>query len=242
MASNRAHRLSRIDYWPGFVDAMATLLLVFVFLLSVFILAQFFLGQEVTNKDTVLTRLNAQIAELTEMLALEKSGSRDLQDTIATLQANLASSQSERTRLQGIIDSNGSAAGDASGRIASLEGDLKSQQQVSQSALAQVELLNQQIAALRRQLAALEDALNASESRNADSQTQIADLGRRLNVALAQRVQELSQYRSDFFGRAQEDSRRPAGHRGGRRPFRAAGLGALLHRQRRSLRLGEGRA
>ena len=201
MASNRAHRLSRIDYWPGFVDAMATLLLVFVFLLSVFILAQFFLGQEVTNKDTVLTRLNAQIAELTEMLALEKSGSRDLQDTIATLQANLASSQSDRTRLQGIINSNGNAAGDASGRIASLEGDLKSQQQVSQSALAQVELLNQQIAALRRQLAALEDALNASESRNADSQTQIADLGRRLNVALAQRVQELSQYRSDFFGR-----------------------------------------
>ena len=90
MAINRAHRLTRIDYWPGFVDAMATLLLVFVFLLSVFILAQFFLGQEVTSKDTVLTRLNAQIAELTELLAMEKSGSRDLQDTIATLQANLA--------------------------------------------------------------------------------------------------------------------------------------------------------
>ncbi len=72
MAANRAHRLTRIDYWPGFVDAMATLLLVFVFLLSVFILAQFFLGQEVTSKDTVLTRLNAQIAELTELLALEK--------------------------------------------------------------------------------------------------------------------------------------------------------------------------
>ena len=58
---------------------MATLLLVFVFLLSVFILAQFFLGQEVTSKDTVLNRLNAQIAELTELLSLEKSGSRDLQ-------------------------------------------------------------------------------------------------------------------------------------------------------------------
>ena len=57
---------SRIDYWPGFVDAMATLLLVFVFLLSVFILAQFFLGQEVTSKDTVLSRLNAQLAELTD--------------------------------------------------------------------------------------------------------------------------------------------------------------------------------
>ena len=104
MAVNRAHRLTRIDYWPGFVDAMATLLLVFVFLLSVFILAQFFLGQEVTSKDTVLTRLNAQIAELTDLLAMEKSGSRDLQDTIATLQANLAASESDRNRLQGLVD------------------------------------------------------------------------------------------------------------------------------------------
>jgi chemotaxis protein MotB len=200
MAINRAHRLTRIDYWPGFVDAMATLLLVFVFLLAVFILAQFFLGQEVTSKDTVLTRLNAQIAELTDQLAMEKSSSRDLQETIATLQANLATSEGERGRLQGLIDSSGAAEGAAAGRISTLESDLKSEQDVSQHALAQVELLNQQIAALRRQLSALEEALNASESRNSESQTQIADLGQRLNVALAQRVQELSQYRSDFFG------------------------------------------
>jgi chemotaxis protein MotB len=80
MAVARARRLSaRIDYWPGFVDALATLLLVFVFLLSVFILAQFFLGQEVTSKDTVLNRLNAQIAELTDLLALESAESKSLE-------------------------------------------------------------------------------------------------------------------------------------------------------------------
>jgi chemotaxis protein MotB len=62
-------------------------------------------------------------------------------------------------------------------------------------------VLNQQIAALRRQLAALEEALDASEKRDKESQSRIADLGQRLNVALAQRVQELSRYRSDFFGR-----------------------------------------
>ena len=84
---------------------MATLLLVFVFLLSVFILAQFFLGQEVTNKDTVLYAANAQLAELTDLLSLEKSGSRDLQETLATLQANLATSEGERDRLQGLLDS-----------------------------------------------------------------------------------------------------------------------------------------
>jgi chemotaxis protein MotB len=64
--------------------------------------------------------------------------------------------------------------------------------------------LNQQISALRRQLAAIEDALSASESKDRESQAKIADLGSRLNVALAQKVQELSRYRSDFFGRLRQ--------------------------------------
>jgi chemotaxis protein MotB len=205
MATARARRtLTRIDYWPGFVDAMATLLLVFIFLLSMFILAQYFLGQEVNKKDTVLDRLNSQIAELTELLALEKAGSRDLTETVATLQANLGAAQGERDRLQGLLDSEGQQAGAAEGQVAGLTSDLKSEQEVSQRALAQVELLNQQIAALRRQIGALEQALNASESRDQASQASIADLGKRLNVALAQRVQELSRYRSDFFGRLRE--------------------------------------
>ncbi|MGE0605082.1 MAG: peptidoglycan -binding protein, partial [Xanthobacteraceae bacterium] len=65
-------------------------------------------------------------------------------------------------------------------------------------------LLNQQLAALRRQIAALEAALEASEKKEKESQTKITDLGSRLNVALAQRVQELNRYRSDFFGRLRE--------------------------------------
>ncbi len=64
--------------------------------------------------------------------------------------------------------------------------------------------MNQQIAALRRQLAAIEDALSASETKDRESQAKIADLGARLNVALAQKVQELSRYRSDFFGRLRQ--------------------------------------
>ncbi|MEO0911201.1 MAG: peptidoglycan -binding protein, partial [Pseudomonadota bacterium] len=86
----------------------------------------------------------------------------------------------------------------------SLNSQIDEERQISQRALSQVELLNQQISALRRQIAALEDALDASEDRDRESQTQIADLGKRLNVALAQRVQELNRYRSDFFGRLRE--------------------------------------
>jgi chemotaxis protein MotB len=75
---------------------------------------------------------------------------------------------------------------------------------VSQQAMSQVELLNQQIAALRAQIAAVEEALQTAEAKDKASQTKIADLGKRLNVALAQRVQELNRYRSDFFGRLRE--------------------------------------
>jgi chemotaxis protein MotB len=88
--------------------------------------------------------------------------------------------------------------------VTELSNQLDDEKRVSARAAAQVELLNQQISALRSQLAALEDALNASESRGKESQEKIADLGQRLNVALAQRVQELSRYRSDFFGRLRE--------------------------------------
>src|SRR5919107_1217962 len=116
----RRGRGGQINYWPGFVDALSTLLLAIIFLISVFTVGQFFLSRELSGRDTVLERLNHQIA------------------------------------------------------------------------------------AMRRQLAALEDALSASENRDKESQARIADLGSRLNVALAQRVQELARYRSDFFGRLRQ--------------------------------------
>ena len=90
---------------------------------------------------------------------------------------------------------------DASGQAAAFAKEIDAQRQISARALAQVDALNQQIAAMRRQLAALEDALAASEQRDKESQARIADLGSRLNVALAQKVQELARYRSEFFGR-----------------------------------------
>jgi chemotaxis protein MotB len=205
MALARNRRRERgIDYWPGFVDALSTLLLAIMFLLSVFVLAQFLLSQEITGKDAVLNRLNAQISELTQLLSLERSNKQDVEDSLANLQASLTASESERSRLQKLLDEGSGAGDEAQVRIGSLTASLDAEKQVSARALSQVELLNQQIAALRRQIAALEDALDASEKRDRESNAKIADLGKRLNVALAQRVQELNRYRSDFFGRLRE--------------------------------------
>ena len=203
LARARRHR-SGVDYWPGFVDALSTLLLAIMFLLSVFVLAQFLLSQEITGRDQVLNRLNSQINELTQLLALEQSNAQDLEDMLANVRASLSSAEGERSRLEQLLASGAGAGAAAEARATALEGELDDQRQLSQRAMSQVELLNQQIAALRSQIGALEAALEVSEQRDRESNTKIADLGRRLNVALAQRVQELNRYRSDFFGRLRE--------------------------------------
>ena len=203
MARSR-RRNGGFDYWPGFVDALSTMLLAIIFLLSIFVLAQYFLSREVSGKDVALQRLNRQIEELTSLLALERSGRTDQQSSLASLMSTLETTQRERDRLQGLISSNATQAESAGGAVAAARQELDAERQISTRAQAQVELLNQQISALRRQLAALEEALNASEQRDRESQTRIADLGSRLNVALAQKVQELARDRAEFFGRLRD--------------------------------------
>jgi chemotaxis protein MotB len=199
MALSRTRRES-MNYWPGFVDALSTLVLSVIFLLTVFMVAQFYLSQEVAGKDTALQRLNAQIARLSQLLSLEQTGKANLEDEVAKLQASLSAAENERDRLR-------AASGQATADTATtdkLNSQIDLEKQATARAIAQIENLNEQIGALRRQIAALEDALGASEKKASDAQLRIADLGQRLNVALAQRVQELSRYRSDFFGKLRE--------------------------------------
>jgi len=199
--SRRGRSAEATYYWPGFVDAMAQLLLVITFLLSVFMIAQFLLAREITGQDTVLSTLRSQIAELTELLALEQSSRSEVETTLSALTDDLKSSRDEQNRLQDLIDSLDQRRASAGSQVSELESQLSKERGLASDALAQVELLNQQLGALRRQLAVISDALEEAESRQRESKTQIADLGRRLNSALAQRVQELARFRSEFFGR-----------------------------------------
>jgi chemotaxis protein MotB len=196
----RRGRQGQLNYWPGFVDALSTLLLAIVFLISVFMVGQFFLSRELSSRDTVLDRLNRQISELTDLLSLERSNRRTVEDNLNSLQTTLQAAEADRSRLQALVNSGGAAQD----RANELNTALDAQRQTATRALSQVEILNQQIAAMRQQLAALEEALAASETRDKESQARIADLGSRLNIALAQRVQELARYRSDFFGRLRQ--------------------------------------
>ena len=192
------------EFWPGYVDVLSTLLLVFTFLLSIFMLAQYFVSQESSGKDTALRRLTRQITELTNLLSLEKGKTKTVADDLAALQATLATLRGENTRLSGLVAGSEEAARGSQARISSLTSDLDEQTKISNEALAKVDLLNQQLLALRRQIAALNEALEASERKDQEAQDRITDLGQRLNAALARQVQELQRYRSDFFGRLRE--------------------------------------
>jgi chemotaxis protein MotB len=270
-----------LNIWPGFVDALATLLMVIIFLLMIFVVAQFYLNDALVGRDRALDKLNRQISELAELLSLERRTSSDLRNSVAQISTELQSSLAERDNLStqlsallGVQESLKSAQADLSdvqaerdalvaerralsselentyknledanktitvdkdtikvqlSKLASLQQDivalqalrdelakrvdkavkeaessvkwLSEERKISLAAKAQVALLNRQLAALRRQVATLNEALDASDSRDKEAQVKIANLGQRLNAALASKVQELARYRSEFFGR-----------------------------------------
>ncbi|HHI82704.1 MAG TPA: peptidoglycan -binding protein, partial [Rhizobiales bacterium] len=201
-ALNRRSRSNESGYyWPGFVDAMAQLLLVITFLLSVFMIAQFLLAREITGQDTVLVKLRSQVAELTSLLALERAEKGELQTTLMALSDDLKGARGKASQLQALLEGLDKKGENSGSAMVALQQKLDHERNVSSEALARLELLNQQIAALRRQISILNSALEASEERDRKSKVQIADLGKRLNSALAQRVRELARFRSEFFGR-----------------------------------------
>ncbi|MGB8869898.1 MAG: peptidoglycan -binding protein [Rhodomicrobium sp.] len=201
MAFSRSRRRpAGVDYWPGFVDALSTLLLTVTFLMVLFMVAQYFAAQEATKNDTLLARLQKQIAQMADILSLERSQKKSAEDEASSLRATLTASESEKKRLSALLSAEGSKGNSAEAQIGAVTKQLDDQRSLTAQALAQIELLNQQIIALRKQIAALENSLGDADKRDKSSQVQIADLGQRLNVALAKRVQELSQYRSTFFG------------------------------------------
>ena len=323
MARKRSGQRAGYEIWPGFVDALTTLLLVIIFLLVVFVLAQFFLSQALSGRDAALEKLNVQVAELADLLALEKQSNTELRQDIVSLTATLNDSNRERdiaiiqlgtlttraqeaenerdelvlllrkqeektatsedalkaaedrikleeekiaTSLKEIeslrrdIDALKQIREDLEKEVGALadkltqkdteigalrdrskeleaklsdeaertslaqkdieerniqlselqalylqtQDQLTAEESISAEAKSQVAVLNLQLSALREQLARIEQALEVSEAKDIDQKAQIADLGRRLNQALAQKVQELQQYRSDFFGQLRE--------------------------------------
>ncbi|MDE8348726.1 MAG: peptidoglycan-binding protein [Acidocella sp.] len=246
MALRRRGGSNGLDAWPGYVDALSTLLMVIIFVLLVFVLAEAFLSSALTGSDNTINQLRSQISALSSALSLEKTNDVSLQQELAALNTQLASqkaanatltqqlgaataTQSAQTAqlqtLTGQLSDAQAQAQSASARISALQGQLtaqaqdaaqaspslqqqlsdtkaklQAQTQLSVAANNQVALLNQQLAALRLQMAVLAQALDAAQEADKKDNVQIVNLGKQLNEALARKVEELQQYRSEFFG------------------------------------------
>ncbi len=96
MARRRGGAANALNPWPGYVDALSTLLMVLVFVLLVFVLAQAFLSVAISGRDQALDRLGRKVAELADMLSLERGHDADLTASVARLTDNLRAAQAAR--------------------------------------------------------------------------------------------------------------------------------------------------
>ena len=257
MISRNQHRT---DIWPGFVDALAALLMVIIFLLMVFVIAQFFLNDALTGRDEALERLQVQVSDLADLLSLERQANEELRASTAKLsdelQASISISDGLKKQVKNLklqaktaeelaanlknelalslsnIGANEEIIESQLTQINALRNDVESlkalreeleekvtqllskvsnkdeqlitEKKLSQTARAQIALLNKQVTALRKQILQIANTLEASEKIAKQRRVKIANLGKRLNAALASKVQELARYRSEFFGRLRE--------------------------------------
>jgi chemotaxis protein MotB len=216
--ASRGSRRSTIDIWPGFVDALAQLLMVIIFILLVFTVGQFYLGITLSGRDQALQKLQQQVDQLASLLALERRTSEELRSGNLTLASQLKSALTERDRLKTDIEAKSAALTQQQQNVAALddrskqlearaesaEQALSAEKEISRQAFSRVDELNAQIATLRDQLTRIAAALDASEAKVKEQQGQIVELGKRLNLALVNKVEELARYRSEFFGRLRE--------------------------------------
>jgi len=229
--------------WPGFVDALASLLMVFVFVLMVFVLIQANLAYRLSGQDASLSALRQELAQLGELLSLEREAgsvlSADLARTSAQLaiaeeQNNsltaqleqltrqLASESADKRRLQADLDAEKAALADlqarslartkafeeqlsqTSQRLAAQTQSLDQQTRRADTASAEVARLTTAMESLRSELSRLRALLAEREKQAEEDKIAIANLGKALNSALANKVQELRRFRSEFFGRLRD--------------------------------------
>ncbi|MGI9331966.1 MAG: peptidoglycan -binding protein, partial [Gammaproteobacteria bacterium] len=316
MHSFSARSRQNVNIWPGFVDALASILMVFIFVLLILVVAQFFLSNLLSDRSGALEQLSKNVHYLLDALSVEKDRASELETKVTELNDALTRTSSERDSLldrlqlateatesarqetaltraelerareevsagkerielklseivslqedidalrkvrEDLEDQVGALAEELKARDADLEARsaelsaerdrskalearlsdeterthlaqveieesnvniqglrarimsndkaLAEERQLSSAAQAEIELLNNQLAALRDQLAMVQAALEISESTASEYKVEVDRLGQQLNIALARRVEELSRYRSDFFGKLRE--------------------------------------
>jgi len=162
------------------------------------------LQQDIQSLQTLRNKLERQIEDSAAALGQEQRLTQSLRDRSKALEAQLAEEQERTLLAQRDIDQRDIRIEALSALIGEQKQTLKNQRALTADARAEVALLSQKIKQLSVQLTEIGKALKRSEREREEQKEQISDLGKRLNIELARKVNDLERYRSEFFGRLRE--------------------------------------
>ena len=157
-----------------------------------------------TEKEKLLAELENHVSGLADMLSLDQSATNGLSEQLGAISLELKTTISEKNRTAQSLVETRLTLDQRQKEVAALNARLTTGEQQAARAEADIVALNELLTAIRKQLEGTLLALQTSEERGSRQQVKIADLGRKLNLALVEKVQELSEYRSEFFGRLSE--------------------------------------
>lgn len=189
-AHAKRHKGVTLDIWPGFVDALATLLIVMIFALMIFVVSQIYLSDALQGSQKGLASLQAKLNEISKLLQVEQTKNTDLTTSYT------ASQESEALKSRMVTD--------LTQQLSASNMSLQQQTQLTQTAQIDLATLKQQIEELNQKLQALNNSLQVAETLTTQQKLTIEDLDKKLSAALVQKVEDLEKYRSEFFAKLKE--------------------------------------
>lgn len=208
MIGSKRRARSTINVWPGYVDALSALLMLIIFMLLVYVVSQLYLSQTLSDRNMELARLNDRLNDISRLLGLEKDRNTVLQ---SQLEASITRNEELQMRFESVRNQLMQQSADAQAQAERLDAlsqaveerdrALDEKDELSASQQAMILRLSNQIAALEHQLKQISAALKLQEQETAEKEAELENVSRRLNTLLAERVNELEQYQSEFFAR-----------------------------------------
>ena len=200
-SARRSKHRGGLDIWPGYVDALSTMLMMVALVLVIMMAAQFALSNALSTREVQMSELAARLQKLTDALNVEKTTSDDLRSKKAQLEAQMKQVQDETSVIRNrLTESEGKLSGLVGERDAAKREMDKAFQETS-NLKVQLSDMVKQIEDLNKKLALLTTDLASAKSSIADKEIKIKDLDAKLKKKMLQKVEELSEYRSEFFGR-----------------------------------------
>jgi chemotaxis protein MotB len=211
MIGSRRRSRSTTNVWPGYVDALSALLMLVIFMLLIYVVSQLFLAQTLSDRNSELARLNLRLSELSQLLGLELNTTAALEQQMLIVQNSFSDSLAENEdleqRLEASRDQLMRQTADAEARAENLAGmnqKLENKDELSNSQQTMIMRLSNQIASLQNQLRQITAALRLQKEMTVDKEDELENVSRRLNTLLAERINQLEQYQSEFFSRLRD--------------------------------------